>query len=44
MVAIGVSILPATSNLDAGSTKGAHTGTSKGGIPFTANTSPPGFS
>jgi hypothetical protein len=44
MAAIGASILLATSNPDAKLTKGAQTGTSKGGITFTNNTSPPSFS
>ena len=35
MATTGASILPASLYLDAGTTKGAHTGTSKGGISFT---------
>jgi hypothetical protein len=42
MAATRASLLPATSNPDAWSSKGAHTGTSKGGITFTADTGPPG--
>ena len=34
----GASILPASPYPNAGTTKGAHTGTSKGGIPFTSDT------
>ncbi len=35
MATTGTSILPASLSPDAGMTKGAHTGTSKGGISFT---------
>jgi hypothetical protein len=44
MAATGASILPASLYPDAGLTKGAHTGTSKGGSAFIVDTSPPGFS
>ena len=41
MAATRASLLPATSTPDAGSSKGAHAGTSKGGIACTADTGPP---
>jgi hypothetical protein len=41
MVTTCASLLPATLNPDAWPSKGAHTGTSKGGIAFTADTGPP---
>ncbi len=40
MAAPRASLLPATSTPDAGSSKGAHAGLSKGGIACTANTGP----
>ncbi len=38
MATTGASILPASLYPNAGTTKGVHTGTSKGGISFTSNT------
>ena len=43
MASACASTLPATSNPDAYLSKGAHTGTSKGGIAFTVDTGPPDF-
>jgi hypothetical protein len=43
MAATCASRLPATSNPDAWLSKGAHAGTSKGGIACTADTGPPDF-
>ena len=41
MAVTRASLLSATSTPDAGSSKGAHAGTSKGGIACTADTGPP---
>jgi hypothetical protein len=43
MASACAAILSATLNPDAGSSKGAHIGTSKGGITFSADTSLPDF-